>query len=308
MKKIKGLIAAPFTAFDSDLNLDLSLVAAQSRFYKENGISGVFISGTTGEGASLTMQEKKDLFKEWSKFKNDNFHIIGFIGGTSVKECQELASYAQECNLDAVAMTSPYYQKPACIEDLAETISEVASHVPQMPIYYYHIPCLTEVRFSMYDLLQEADRTIPSFAGIKYTFEDMMDYQLCLEYKDRKYNIMWGRDEMLLQALSIGADSFIGSTYGYNAPIYHEIMEAFRNGDIKNAAKRQYEACTIITLLKKYGSGCGKAFMKAAGLDLGYCRKPLNTLSEQEYLLFEEDLKNTCFHKYSSKFRITNKY
>ena len=299
---IKGLVCAPFTAFDELGNVDLGKVAEQARFYKNNGVSGVFACGTTGEGSSLTMPEKKALFEEWSKQRDGGFAVIGFLGGTSVGDCIELARHAQSVGLDAVAMTAPYYQRPATVKDLALTIAQVASAVPEMPFYFYHIPVLTKVAFPMIRLLEEVDSLVPNFAGIKYTDENMMDFQLCLEFKNRKYNIRWGRDEMLLEALSIGSDAFIGSTYGYMAPLYHAITEAFQAGDIKMAAALQFEAVRLISLLDKYGSGTGKAFMRAAGLDLGPCRRPLNTLEGERYQAFLQELPATQFEEFKNRF------
>lgn len=303
MKRIKGLIAAPFTGFKKDGSVDLSAVERQQRFYKENGISGVFVCGTTGEGSALTLDEKKALFKEWARFRREDFIVIGFLGGTSVSECRALMKYAGECGLDGVAMTAPYYQKAANVRDLALTLAEVAAAEPDMPFFYYNIPCLTHVCPSMISLLREVDGLIPNFAGIKFTFENMMDYQLCLEFKDRKYDIMWGRDEMMLPALSIGAEAFVGSTYGYNAPIYLAIMRAFGEGRIREAADLQYKANIIISFLDKYGNGCGKAFMKAAGLDLGPCRRPLATLSDEDFAALVNDLKDTEFDNYKCVFQ-----
>lgn len=303
MKRIKGMIVAPFTGFTPDGEVDLSKVEIQKKFYKDNGISGAFICGTTGEGSSLTMAERKLLFEEWAKFKDDSFSLIAFLGGTSVKECQELARFAAEYGLDAVAVTAPYYQKPANTADLCEFCRQVASAVPEMPFYYYHIPCLNGVNFPMIDLLKQMDETIPNLAGIKYTYENMMDYQLCLNYKDRKYDIMWGRDEMLLPALSIGAEAYVGSTYGYNAPVYNEIIRLFNEGKISEAADVQLVANRFIELLGKYGNGCGKAFMKAAGLDLGPCRYPLHTFSEEKYSAFIKELSDLPFDKFKSLFK-----
>lgn len=303
MKQIKGMIVAPFTGFDSEGNLDLGKVSLQQKFYKDNGITGCFVSGTTGEGSALTFDEKVALYKEWAKYSEENFALIGFVGGTSVRECRQLAVEARKAGLDAVAMTAPYYQKAANVNDLAATLAEVASAVPDLPFFYYHIPCLTNVNFPMYDLLVEMDKCIPNLGGIKYTFENMMDYQLCLYYKDHKYNIMWGRDEMLLEALAIGADTFIGSTYGYNAPVYNEIITAFNEGDLKKAADLQYEANVLITFLGKYGNGAGKAFMKAAGLDLGPVRRPFRNLTDEEYARFEKEIKEAGFDKYKCVFK-----
>lgn len=303
MERIKGMIVAPFTGFTPDGEVDLSKVRLQMKFYRDNGISGAFICGTTGEGSSLTVKERKALFREWTSCRECGFPLIAFLGGTSISECRELALYAQQCGIDAVAMTAPYYQKVTDTADLCECCLQVASVVPEMPFFYYHIPSLTGAYFSMYDLLRKMDSEIPNLAGIKYTYEDMMDYQLCLNFKDRKYDIMWGRDEMMLPALSVGAQSFVGSTYGYNAPIYSEIIRLFEIRNIDQAADLQFEANRIIALLGKYGGGCGKAFMKAAGLDLGPCRLPLQTLTGEQYSSFIEDLKCLQFEKYKCVFK-----
>ena len=303
MSKIEGLICAPFTAFDAQGLVDVARVPLQAKFYKDNGVRGVFACGTTGEGTSLTIEEKKALFKEWSKQRSENFAVIGFLGGTSVPDCRELAVYAREVGLDAVAMTAPFYQRPASVMDLAQTVALVASSVPDLPFYFYHIPILTKVSFPMIRFLEIVDELVPNFAGIKYTDEGMMDFHQCLEFKNRKYNIMWGRDEMMLEALSIGCRTFVGSTYGYMAPLYLAIEQAFDNRDMIKAAYLQFEAVRLITLLDKYGSGTGKAFMKAAGLDLGPCRRPLNTLEGEGYDAFIQELPNTKFAFWKNSFK-----
>ena len=295
---MKGLIVAPFTAFTSDGDVDVTRVGEQAKYYRDNGISGVFACGTTGEGSALTPDERKRLLREWAKYRGEDLAVIAFVGGTSVREAQDLARFASECGLDAVAMTAPYYQKAANVHELALTLAEVAAAVPHLPVFYYHIPVLTHVAFPMIDLVREADALIPNFAGLKYTDYDLMDFQLCLEFKDRKYTMMYGRDEMMLPALSIGCTAFVGSTYGYNAPVYLAVMEAFARGDLVRAAALQYEANKLITFLGKYGNGAGKAFMRAAGLDLGPCRHPLTTLSEEKYQALLRDLRETAFDQY----------
>lgn len=301
MKKLKGLIVAPYTGFTADGEVDLQAVARQQKYYKQNGIIGAYVCGTTGEGSALTLEEKKILFREWARYREEHFTIIGFVGGTSVKDAQELSALAAECGLDAVAMTAPYYQKAANVHELALTLAEVASAAPGLPFFYYHIPVLTHVCFPMIDLLREVDGLIPNFAGIKYTFEDLMDYQFCLEFGNRKYNILYGRDEMMLPVLSLGGEGFVGSTYGYCAPLYLSLMKAFREGDLVRAAALQYKTNQLIAVLGKYGNGTGKAFMKAAGLDLGPCRHPLTTLTEEQYARFLDDLRALDFENYQCK-------
>ncbi|MDR0692186.1 MAG: dihydrodipicolinate synthase family protein [Prevotellaceae bacterium] len=299
MNSIEGLITAPFTPFGKDGKINLHIISDLAEFYKRNGIAGVFIGGTTGECSSLTFNEKIKLFETWSKYKSVNFKIIAFLGGTCAAECKQLALAAQQYNLDAVAMTAPYYFKPSGVEELAAFCAEIAAAVP-LPFYYYHIPSFTGVFYNMYDLLTCVDGKIPNFAGIKYTYENMMDYQRCLEYKNRKYNILWGRDEMLLSALVVGATGAVGSTYGYTAPVYLKIMEAYKKFDMETARALQLKAAEYITFLHKYGGATGKAFMKAVGKDCGNYRLPVRNLSDAQMQQFLAELKATDFYEYCS--------
>ncbi len=300
MEKVKGLIVAPFTAFTSEGDVDLPKVRLQKDFYKANGAAGAFICGTTGDGAALQKEEKVELFREWAKYREDGFAVIAFFVGTCVRECAELAVAAQDCGLDAVAMTAPYYQRPRTLDDLCECCGAVARAVPQMPLYYYHVPTITGVNFPMCDFLKKADSLIPNLAGIKYTDQNIMDFQICLNHAGGKYNIMWGWDEMMLSAMAVGAEAFVGSTYGYLAPTYNRVIQLFKENRHKEAAEHQLAAVKFVTLLIKYGSGCGKAYMKAAGLDLGPCRPPLSTMTDEQYALFLKELDTLSFEKYKS--------
>lgn len=63
IEHLQGLISAPFTPFDSNGKLDVSLIPPYYAFLKRNGITGAFINGSTGEGVSITLEEKKPLRK-----------------------------------------------------------------------------------------------------------------------------------------------------------------------------------------------------------------------------------------------------
>ena len=300
MNHIEGLITAPFTPFDASGEVNIAMIGQLQKFYKDNGIAGVFICGTTGESSALTFDEKKMLFEEWSKYKTNDFKVIGFLGGTSVKDCQQLARVAKNCGLDAVSVTAPYYFKPTGVAELAAFCGEVAS-ASDLPFYYYHIPIFTDVYYNMYDLLQQVDGKIPNFAGIKFTYENVMDFQRCLEFKNRKYNILWGRDEMLLSALVIGATGAVGSTFGYTAPLYRQIIEAFNHSNIEKARHLQLKATEYITFLHRYGGSTGKAFMKAVGMDCGDYRLPVRNMTKGQMQQFLSELKKTDFFTYCSK-------
>ena len=167
-KHLQGLIAAPFTPMHNNGSLNLELIPQYYAMLKANGVTGAFICGSTGEGVSMSVSEKKAVAEAWAECsKNDKeFIVMPLLGGTSLSDCKELALHAREIGLDAVSFTSPFYFKPANVEMLAKCCHEVASVVPDMPFYYYHIPVLTGVGFPMFDLLKAVDGKIPNFAGI----------------------------------------------------------------------------------------------------------------------------------------------
>jgi len=302
-KHLQGLIAAPFTPMNPDGSINTNLVPAYYNMLKANNVTGAFICGSTGEGVSITAAEKKQVMEAWAACsKNDaEFTVMPLLGGTSIKDCKELAVYAKSIGLDAISFTAPFYFKPADVNMLADACFEIASTVPDMPFYYYHIPVLTGVNFSMIDLLKAIDGKILNFAGIKYTHEDFMDFLSCTLYAKGKYDMLWGRDENMLPALAVGAKGAVGSTYNYAAPLYHNLIDAFNKGDLQKAQQLQEQSIDMIRLLGKYGGiATGKAYMKLIGVDCGEFRLPVKNMNAEQFILFKKDTERINFSSFCS--------
>ena len=304
IQHLQGLISAPFTPFDSNGKLDVSLIPGYYSFLKKNGVTGAFINGSTGEGVSTTMAGKKAVAQAWADCSNHDadFKVMAFLAGTCLDDCIELAKHAYEIGLYAVSLTGPFYFKPANVDMLAEVCIKVGKEVPNMPIYYYHIPVLSGVNFAMFDLIRALDGKLPNFAGVKYTHEDFMDYQSCMTYADGKYDMLWGRDENMLSALVLGAKGAVGSTFNYAAPLYYDLIDAFNANDLVKARVLQQKSIDMIRLLGKYGGiSVGKAYMKMVGFNLGEFRLPVKNMSADQFELFKNDVASLNFEEYKSK-------
>jgi N-acetylneuraminate lyase len=294
MQRFEGLIAAPFAPFNEKGAVDYERIPVYYDFLKKNKVVGAFINGSTGEGVSLTQKERMKITEMWTyASKGDKaVKIINMAGGTSYMECIENAEYSAEAGVDAIAVVAPYYFKPAGAEQLAEFCARIAESVPDLPVYFYHIPVLTGCYVSMYEFLKEAARAIPNLAGIKYTHEDFMDFQSCINFMDGRYEMLWGRDENLLSALVLGTRSGVGSTYNYAAPLYYKLIGAFDKGDLVLARQLQQKAVDMIRLLGKYGGiATGKAFMRYVGFDCGEFRSPVKNMSSDDFYKFTEDVR-----------------
>lgn len=304
IEHLKGLIAAPFTPMHKDGSLNLSLIPDYYRMLKANGVSGAFICGSTGEGVSMTAKEKMAVAEAWAVCTNNdsNFKIMTLLGGTSIADCKELALHAESVGLYGISFTAPFYFEPVDVIMLSKACIAVAETVPNLPFYYYHIPVLTGVNFPMIGLLKEIHAKLPNFAGIKYTHEDFMDFLSCLHFENGKYDMLWGRDENMLPALSLGAKGSVGSTFNYAAPLYHRLMDAFNNGHLEKAIEFQQQSIDMIRLLGKYGGiATGKAYMKLIGLDCGEFRLPVKNMSAADFELFKKDVQALDFDTFRSQ-------
>lgn len=302
-QQLRGLIAAPFTPMHEDGSLNLSLIPQYYAMLKNNGVHGAFICGSTGEGVSMTTREKMAVAEAWAACAKDDvdFKVMTLLGGTCIADCKDLALHAASIGLYGVSFTAPFYFEPVNTAMLAKACIAIAEVVPHMPFYYYHIPVLTGVNFPMIELLREIDEKVPNFAGIKYTHEDFMDFLSCINFKEGKYDMLWGRDENMLPALSLGAKGSVGSTFNYAAPLYHKLMDAFYAGDLNTAAALQQKSIDMIRLLGKFGGiATGKAFMKIIGLDCGEFRLPVKNMTKEDFENFKQDVQRLQFDSYRS--------
>lgn len=300
--KITGLVAAPFTPMHPDGQLNLDLIPQYARMLAQNGVKGAFISGSTGEGVALAYPEKRALIQAWGSVEEPDLQKIMLVGGTSQAESILLAKEAAQHKFDAVAVLAPFYFKPTTVEMLAQFCIGIGEAVPDIGLYFYHIPALTGVNLPMIDFLACMDGRLPNFQGIKYTHNDLMDYRRCLLYEEGKYDLLWGWDEIFLAAMAMGAKGAVGSTFNYAAPVYHELMAAFEGGDLARAQQMQDQSISIVQLLGKYGGiATGKAYMRAIGLDCGTFRLPVTNMTKAQYDAFLADLQAIDFYTYASQ-------
>jgi N-acetylneuraminate lyase len=294
--KIEGLIAATFGTFQEDGSLNLAIIPSLVEKLIADGLRGVFICGTNGEGPNLTVEERMAVAEAYVQAANKRILVLVHVGHTSIAESRKLAAHAAQIGADAISSVAAFYFKPTSVQNLAESMAQIASAAPQLPFYYYHIPTLTGIGLDMIEFLRLGEELIPNLAGIKYTAATLHEYQACVHYKNGRFDILFGFDEMLLPALAVGAKGAIGSTYTYAAPLYLKVVELFVQGKITEARQMQLQSVEMVRCLVKYPPiPAQRAIMKMQGFDLGTCRLPLKGLSEQDTLAFRASLDEMSF-------------
>lgn len=299
---LPGLTAAPFTPFHSDRSLALGTVPALARLLAANGVSGAFVCGTTGEGYSLTVAERRQVLEAWRAAAPAGLKVIAHVGHPTLDDSRELARHAEATGADAFSTLAPSFFRPAGVAELVAWCAEVAAAAPRLPFYYYHIPSMTGVTIPVAEFLRGAADRIPNLAGVKFTFEDLDDYRAAVAFGGGRYDILFGRDEMLLDSLRAGATGAVGSTYNYMAPVYHRLIAAFRAGDEPGAAAEQARARGAINAMVHAGGlPAGKAIMRLIGVDCGPVRLPLRALSDPEVDQLRQALERAGFFQLASR-------
>jgi len=295
-RKTKGLIAAAFTPFHEDGSLHLEMIPALVDKLVDDGLTGIFVCGSNGEGPNMTTEERMQVASAFVRAADRRLQIIVHVGHSSIRESRKLAAHAQSVGADAFSSVAAFYFKPDALQTLVNAMAEIASAAPELPFYYYHIPTLTGVGMDMLQFLKDAGPRIPNLAGIKYTAATIHEFQSCLTYDDGRYDVLFGFDELLLPALSIGTEGAIGSTYTFAAAEYLKTIRLYEQRETLQARDQHAFMVEVIRIFARYPSvPAQKAIMKMLGWDLGPCRLPLNTLSQQQYARLQEELDAISF-------------
>jgi N-acetylneuraminate lyase len=191
------------------------------------------------------------------------------------------------------------------VEELVKYCEEIASAAPELPFYFYHIPALNGVFLPMLPFLKAVDGRIPNFAGIKYTFESIYEYNQCMLYGKGKFQMLHGQDETILPALAMGgAQGGIGGTTNYNGRELVGIIEAWEKGDIETAREKQNFSQAVINVICNYRGNIvgGKRIMKLIGLDMGLNRTPFQNMTQEEEDNMRRELEAIGFFERCNKF------
>ncbi|XP_067997449.1 N-acetylneuraminate lyase [Melanerpes formicivorus] len=286
-KKLQGLVAATVTPMTPDGQINLSVIGQYVDYLvgKQN-IKNIFVNGTTGEGLSLSTQERKQLAEEWVCQGKDKLdHVIIHVGALSLPESQELARHAAAIGASAIAVIAPFFFKPTNKDELVAFLQKVASEAPEVPFYYYHIPPLTGVKIRVEELLDGIKERIPTFQGVKFSDTDLLDLAQCINKNEaEQFEFLYGVDEQLLGALAIGANGAVGSTYNYLGQKTNLMLQAFAKPDLVLARRYQFLTGEFLNFVIKLGFGVAqtKAVMTSvSGIPMGPPRPPLIDASEE---------------------------
>lgn len=245
------------------------MVPEYARFLKERGVTGVFVAGSTGEGVSCTVAERNLLYAAWAQAARPlGLRAIAMVGALAFEDIKALIGGAEAAAVDAVAVLPPQYFRPADAQALADWVRLVCAQT-SLKVFLYHIPSISKVGASLdgdfgMAALAPLVADIDNFVGFKYTYEDFYDLSQVAGFEDaasggRRFEVFFGRDEMMTAGLAAPIDGFVGSTYNFASPIYAALLRAHETGDDAEASVLMADAQVRKDAVHKEARHAGKA-------------------------------------------------
>ncbi|WP_309491466.1 dihydrodipicolinate synthase family protein [Trinickia mobilis] len=282
MDKLK-LLAAVFTPFDDKGFLNLEVIRVQAQRLIDDDVDGAFVCGTTGEGMSMTIDERKAVAAKWMDEAGKKLQILVHVGHACLADARDLAAHAQAIGAAGIAAVPPFFLKPVNAEDVAACMVKVAEAAPHLPFYYYHVPMATGINIPASEVVARLDGVIPNFAGVKYTGDDLVDLEKIAKLCLPKHTVYFGRDDLLIDAMNLGVRGAVGMSYNFAGKHFRRLFRAYQAGDRDRAASLQSDAKTMVSLAFPHGlANVLKAISVQARVNCGPTRLPLHTISSEE--------------------------
>ena len=158
---LTGLIAATYTPMDEGGRPNPAPIGPMVDRLLDEGVAGLYVCGSTGEGMSLTGTERRVVTESFVAAAAGRVPVIAQVGHNSLREAAELAAHAAGIGADVISATAPSYFKINTVEILVDCMAEIAAAAPALPFYYYHIPVLTGASLDMVDLFAPSGRANP---------------------------------------------------------------------------------------------------------------------------------------------------
>lgn len=230
---LKGSLVAIITPMELDGSIDYTGLQGLVEFHIENGTDGIVSVGTTGESATLTIDEQIDVIARTMEYVGGRIPVIAGTGGNSTSEAVELTSRAAALGVHACLLVVPYYNKPTQ-NGLYQHFRFIAESV-DIPQILYNVPSRTALDMENDTVVRCAE--IENIVGIKDATSDIPRVP---DFKQRcgsGFAVYSGNDDTALELIRAGGDGCISVTANVAPGLMHQMCVAAIDGDFETAGE-----------------------------------------------------------------------
>lgn len=247
-------------------------------FHVNNGTDCIVIAGTTGEGATLSMEEHRNVIRAAVEFTKHRIPVVAGTGSNCTKTAIQLTKEAEEDGADGALVVTPYYNK-ATQAGLIQHYNQIASET-KLPIILYNVPGRTGC-----NILPETVATLvrenENIVGLKEATGNMAQASKTMYLCDGKLELYSGEDGLVVPLMAIGGIGVISVIANIAPKQTHDMCASYLAGDHETALKLQMKSLPLVdALFSEVNPIPVKRALNMMGMDVGSLRAPLCEMSD----------------------------
>ena len=290
MAIFKGSGVAIVTPMKDNLEVNYDKLEELVEFHIDNGTDAIIICGTTGESATLSMEEHRKTIKSCVEFVKGRVPVVAGTGSNNTKTAIRHVKEAEEDGADAALIVTPYYNK-ATQAGLVKHYSMIADET-KLPIILYNVPSRTGTNIAP-ETVAELFKTKSNIVGLKEATGNMAQASKTMALCDGKLELYSGEDGLVVPLMSIGAIGVISVIANIAPKKTHDMVINYLEGRCDDALKTQFEALPLIdALFSEVNPIPVKKALNLMGMEVGPLRPPLCEMSPDKAKVLEQAMKD----------------
>ena len=272
------LLTAMVTPFNADGSINYEAGADFADWLLANGSDGLVVEGSTGEAATMDMDEKIKFMQTIVARVNGRAKIVAGAGTNCTASTIDLVKKMEACGVDGVLVVGPYYNKPTQ-EGYYQHFAAVAK-ATKLPIIVYNVPGRTGGNIAPETVARLAT-DFSNIVAIKEAAGNVAQTAELYRVLPEDFSIYSGDDGLILPFLSVGACGLISVLANVNGNILQQLMQAYSEGRVKDAADLNKVMVPLAKAMfvESNPIPIKAAVIKVTGIEAGAPRLPLTPIS-----------------------------
>ena len=272
------LLTAMVTPFNADGSINYEAGADFADWLLANGSDGLVVEGSTGEAATMDMDEKIKFMQTIVARVNGRAKIVAGAGTNCTASTIDLVKKMEACGVDGVLVVGPYYNKPTQ-EGYYQHFAAVAK-ATKLPIIVYNVPGRTGGNIAPETVARLA-ADFSNIVAIKEAAGNVAQTAELYRVLPGDFSIYSGDDGLILPFMSVGACGLISVLANVNGNILQQLMQAYSEGRVKDAADLNKVMVPLAKamFIESNPIPIKAAVTKVTGIEAGAPRLPLTPIS-----------------------------
>lgn len=288
MALFKGAGVALITPMHEDGSVNFEALKEIIEEQIEKGTDAIISVGTTGEAATLSVEEHVEVIAYTIKVVNHRIPLIAGTGSNCTESAVELSRQAEEVGADGLLLVTPYYNK-ATQKGLYQHFKTIAESV-SIPSILYNVPGRTGMSIEA-KTMAALYHDVKNIIGVKDAGGDMGKTLELMSLVDENFSLYSGEDGLILPILSAGGVGVISVLSNVAPKETHEICAKWFAGDLDGARKEQLRALPLIhALFSEVNPIPVKAAMNLQGKNAGPLRLPLTEIEKEHLEILKKEM------------------